>query len=178
MCIRWGRLRPLLTSIFLVCVAVPAGAVDWSELRPHLTFNLASHHAGATQRYNEKNTGLGFGLNVPSDSGNWRYGVELGWYRNSNYQTSAYAVATTDRRVASLAASTDLSVGLVAGLAHYHGGAEGFGKKGIPTLGDWILAGGGSVSIRHNDRTELRMGIHPAPDIADVLLTFQIRVNL
>ncbi len=178
MCIRWGRVRQIVSSIVLVMAAAPASAVDWSELRPHLTFNLASHHAGATERFNEKNTGLGFGLNAPSDSGNWRYGVELGWYRNSNNETSEYVITTADRQVASLAESTDLSVGLIAGLANYRGGAEGFGKKGIPTFGDWILAGGGSVSIRHNDRTELRMGIHPAPDIADFLLTFQIRVNL
>ena len=117
---------------------------------------------------------------VPDARGDegWRYGVETGWYRNSQARISQYVVATADRPVLWLREDTQLRLGVIAGLANYHGGAEGFGNKGIPTIGDWLLVGGATVGLRREGAGELRMGIHPAPEIADVLLTFQVRLDL
>ena len=174
----WGRVRLWVASLCFAGMASASAALDLSAVRPHLTFNLASHHAGASQHFNERNSGVGLGFHVPSRNGAWQLGAEVGWYRNSNNEQSEYIIATADRRVLQLADETELSLGVMVGLANYHGGSEGFGKKGIPTIGDWMLAGGAVVSLRHRDRTEFRMGIHPAPEIADFLLTFQIRFNL
>ena len=174
----WGRVRFTVILFKLLLTASAVGAVDLSKARPHLTFNIASHHAGASQHFNEENYGIGIGFNAPSDNGKWRYGVEAGFYRNSNNDRSEYVIASADRKVASLGEHTDLGLGVVGGFANYHGGAEGFGNKGIPTFGDWLIVGGATVSVRHKERTEFRMGIHPAPEIADFLLTFQVRFNM
>lgn len=175
------RLTGILVGM-LVCASMVApsraSAFELGGLQPHVTFTLGSHHLNADEHFNERNPGIGIGFTLPARNSEWIYGLEIGQYRNSHYETSQYILGSIERPVAKLGPQTTLKLGLMAGVARYSEHARSLGEKGIPTIGDWILAGGATAAINHRDRVEFRVGVLPAPGVADALFTFQLRIPL
>lgn len=170
-------MAPLLAS--LVCFAGmpgPASAWDLATARPYVTLSVGSEHIGGRKAYNEINPGLGFGLELTDPQAPQAFAVEAGRYKNSRATTSHYVMLHADRKIATLSRDIDLRLGLMAGLAHYPGAGDGFRRHGIPTIGDAAIAGGVSVAIDLHERGAFRIGAVPALDVADAILTFQIRL--
>ncbi len=165
-------------SVFLVSSVGTAAAWDASRIQPHVTFTLGSNHLGADEEFNEFNPGIALGFTLPARDSDWIYGLEVGQYRNSHSQNSQYVLGSIERPVAQLGDETTLKLGLMAGLARYNEVAQELGRKGVPTIGDWVLAGGATAAINHRDRLELRVGVVPAPGVADAIFTFQVRMPL
>lgn len=161
----------------LTAVVQVASAKDGSGIRPHLTFNLASHHLNASRNFNEVNPGLGIGLTGPIADGRTEFGLELGQYKNSLNTQSYYVMAALDVEIAELSPNVALRIGGFSGFAHYSEAANKFKGHGVPTLGNWVMAVGLQTTLRLADTYDLRLRVMPAGNVADALLTAQLAVR-
>lgn len=159
----------------LAAVAVAGTAAqgfDLSQARAHVAFNIGSHHLNASRQFEEFNPGLGVGVTVPTAGG--EAGFELGQYRNSLGADSHYAMAHIDWQVASAGADIALRLGGFGGMARYPGDAAKFKNRGVPTVGNWVMAAGVQATVRIADTIDLRMRAMPAGNVADALFTAQV----
>lgn len=168
--------------VCVVCVLAglagkPASAVDWTNGRPHLTFNLASYHLNASRDFNEINPGIGIGVTFPDDILGGELGFEVGQYRNSLDSNSYYATGSYDWQIAEFSQDVTLRMGGFAGASHYPGDAEKFKNRGVPTIGNWVLVGGAQATVRIQDTYDIRLRVLPAGDVADALFTLQMGVR-
>ena len=158
-------------------LAQMANAFEWSNARPHLTFNLASHHLNAQQEFNEFNPGLGVGVSVPNHDRSSELALEVGQYKNSLNRQSIYATASIDRSVWMINANSEVRFGAFGAFAQYDRSAASLKKRGVPSVGDWVVAVGAQVNLRISDTNDLRLRIMPAGDIADALFTLQTTIR-
>ena len=146
-------------------------------LRPHLAFNLGSHHLNASRDFNEFNPGIGIGQPGPIGTGTSQLGVEAGQYKNSLGDQSYYLMASFDAQIASITPNVALRMGGFSGFARYKGTANKFKNHGVPTIGDWVLAVGLQTTLRVADTYDLRLRVMPAGNVADALFTALMAVR-
>ena len=163
--------------VFGATFGTGAAALDWSQARPHLTFNMASYHLNASQNFNEVNPGIGLGVTVPDDVLGGEFGLEVGQYRNSLNRGSYYATGSYDWQVADFGNNVALRLGGFAGASHYPGDAAKFKNRGVPTIGNWVIVGGAQATVRIDDTYDMRLRILPAGKVADALFTFQMAIR-
>jgi len=173
-----GYLFVIGLALLSFCLFAQASlAFDTSKMRPHLTFNLGSYHVNANQRFEEFNPGLGIGFTYPTGWKNTEAGLELGQYRNSLGDQSYYLMGSLDAPVAQVTHKTELRLGVFGGFAHYPGQSSRIKSSGVPSIGNWILAAGGQATLRMDERTDLRLRVMPAGDVADALVTLQMAIR-
>ncbi len=176
--LRSVRLVVVYLFVFMVfTLGQMASADEQNGIRPHLTFNLGSHHLNATRDFNEVNPGIGIGITGPSGLGRSEFGLELGQYKNSLNNQSYYVMGSLDTEIARLGPDMALRLGGFAGLARYPSNANKFKDHGVPTFGDWVLAAGLQSTLRINDTYDLRLRVMPAGSVADALITAQISIR-
>lgn len=164
--------------VFMTLAFAPlASAEGMREFRPHLTFNLASHHLNASRDFNEINLGLGIGITGPSGIGATEFGIEAGQYKNSLDNQSYYVMASLDLEVIEITENLALRMGGFSGLAHYPSNGNKFKDHGVPTIGDWVMAIGLQSTLRVADKYDLRVRVMPAGNVADALFTAQVSVR-
>ncbi len=159
------------------CLAQMATAAESKNFRPHLTFNLGSHHLNASRDFKEFNPGLGIGVSGPLGLGSLEIGIEMGQYRNSLERQSYYVMGSLDTEVASFSDNVALRLGGFGGFARYPGSANKFKNHGVPTIGDWVLGIGLQSTVRIADTYDLRLRVMPAGHVADALFTAQVAVR-
>lgn len=167
----------LVAGLVMALSPMASSAFDLSKARPHVTFNLGSYHHNASRNFEETNPGIGFGLSWDTGWQNTEAAIEAGFYRNSLGGQSQYVTASLDAPVADITPRTELRLGVFAGTAHYPGHQSEFKSAGVPSMGDWILVGGGQATVRFDDRTDLRVRVMPAGRVADSLVTLQMAVR-
>ena len=162
--------------VFMVfCMAQMASAADTSSWRPHITFNLGSHHLNANRDFNEFNPGLGVGLS--KEFSGFELSGEIGQYHNSLDEQSQYAMASVDREIARFGQRTAWRMGGFAGFARYPSSSNKFKDHGVPTFGDWVLGVGLQTTFRFDDKYDLRLRVMPAGHVADALFTAQFSIR-
>ena len=140
----------LLGITIVLSVATTVRAFDTSHFRPHVTVNLGSKHINASRDFNEVNPGFGIGVSAPVADGKYEMAVELGQYRNSVNGNSTYVVGSLDTEAAALSRRTKVRLGGFAGVVRYPGLSDKF-TSGIPSVGDWVAAGGVQATVRVDD---------------------------
>ncbi len=164
----------IVFAIFVLAQMATATAQTW---RPHLTFNVASYHLGATRDFNEVNPGFGFGVTGPSPIDAFELGLEAGNYKNSLDNQSYYIMGSLDTEVAQLSKNIAVRLGGFAGFSRYPTGANKFKDHGVPTIGDWVMAAGLQSTLRISDDYDVRLRVMPAGNVADALFTLQLAVR-
>lgn len=154
-----------------------ASAQDFSKFRPHVAINLASYHLNSSKDFNEINPGIGIGFTTPSGLGRSEFGLEVGQYKNSINSQSYYVMGSLDAEVARITPNVAIRMGGFAGFSHYPGDARKFKDRGVPTIGNWVMAAGLQTAVRVNDTYDLRIRVMPAGDVADALFTAQIAIG-
>ena len=169
-------LRNVSVTLIALCL-LPAG-MRANHIQPHVSLNVGSEHIGANRTFEEVNPGIGIGFStVPGPSG-WSHGAELGFYRNSHGNTSAYAIGTLEREVFRSGRDTRLLLGAKAGVARYPEAAESLARRGLPTIDDWVGVVGITSALKFPGGSKLRVGVLPGPGVADAVVTFQFRLPL
>lgn len=157
-------------------LASPVGASENKAYRPYLSFNIASSHMGTDVEYNEFNPGVGIGLAFATAHGG-EFLAEVGGYKNSFSTRSMYGAVTYELPVAKLAQNTELRLGGFLGLVTYPKQTQKFRDGGAIMVGEAVLLGGISATIRHNDRYDLRARIVPGGASAKAIATLQLGIR-
>ena len=150
-----------------------ASGTEWYAI-----VNIASYHVNASSKFNEKNQGVSLGFaKRNSHFENWDYGAEIGFYKNSFYETSRYILAYSDFSIADIGINTKLRLGVFAGLFEYPTMTNYAERSGIPTFDDYVLIPGLSANLRFEQGYDLRLRIAPAAKNADAIATLQLALK-
>lgn len=160
-----------------IVLATATLAFSAENLRPHVAFNLASHHIGATRDFEEFNPGVGIGFTLPVGARGFEIAAEVGQYHNSVGRNSVYATGSLDVAVAQIAPRAQLRLGGFGGFAYYQNASDKFKGGGVPMIGDWLVIGGAQATVRIDDTYDIRLRALPAGKAANAILTLQLAVR-
>lgn len=167
-------IKTIEVLLLLIIPAVWAGSLSAGEHSVFVANTLGSRHLGADLDYEEFNPGVGLGMVREETALGTRLSAELGGYRNSHAEVSGYIMGLADWAAGRLSRRVTLRAGLVTGLAYYPHRGDGFRRKGVPAVGDWVPVVGATASLSGESGPELRVAAFPAMEIADLVVTFQL----
>ena len=153
---------------FLACLMalmLPACAVvnetDFSRAEPYVAIALASEHIAAETDFVETNPGIGIGTEAPVGDRPFGVGAEVGIFRNSFDEASAYLVGFAEGKVNPLGAERPIGLGVFYGYGRYPGEAERARDRGFIVIGDFVPIAGLQVTVPVYGPGDLRFRIVP-----------------
>lgn len=145
-------------SVIAVTVAIMStNAVAETQWR--IGANLASIHIDPAQDFNEFNPGAYLSISF-RDGQPFQYGLQFGGYVNSYNGRTIYGLAFANWRVLDMRAS-ELRLGAFTGLFEYPNLIEKAEIAGWPTVGNYVLALGPSLTWRMDNGVDITMGYLP-----------------
>lgn len=172
-----GVSKSIVFLFVFICSALPIAAYELPKIHRHVAVNLGSHHLNADRKFNEINPGIGIGLAAELGRADGEFALEIGQYKNSLSTQSAYITTSMDAELLELSEHLKFRAGLFFGFAHYPGDANKFKNRGVPTIGNWVMAAGIQTTLRMNNRYDFRVRVLPAGDVADALFTMQVAIR-
>lgn len=137
----------------------------------YATITHASEHVNSTKDFNEINPGLGVGSEAPFRGSKWSVGVEAGAYKNSNSNTSTYALSYMERDMLPRNPRS-LRFGGFFGYARYPAEAARWENK-LPVFGDYIPIVGLQATIPTISPHEFRVRVTPGLSRSSAIVSLQ-----
>lgn len=149
------KLQIIILATYSIFFATDSAAdVQW-----RIGANLASYHIDPDMEFNEINPGI-FVSVAFGDSDAAQYGIQVGSYLNSFNEKTSYALGFINAPVLELNHS-QIRVGAFAGFFEYPNVVEKAAQIGWPTIGDYVLAIGPSLTWRMNNGIDFTLGFLP-----------------
>ncbi len=164
----------LILSLAVVATLSACGLpnlIDRGGAYNYASVSHISEHVDATKDFNENNPGLGLGSEAPLRGTKWAFGVEGGFFENSNSNTSIYGVTYFERDVLA-SKPRALRVGFFTGYARYPNEAAN-SDTFFPTIGDYIPVAGLQATVPTFGPHEFRVRVAPGLSRSSAIVSLQ-----
>lgn len=164
----------IISSLFILASVSACGLAEKigaSRAYNYATVTHVSEHVNATRSFNENNPGIGIGSEAPFIGEKWAVGVEAGVYKNSNSETSPYAVTYFERDMIP-SKPRALRMGFFTGYARYPAEARRF-RDTYPVIGDFIPVVGLQATFPTFGSHEFRLRATPGLNQSSSIISLQ-----